>query len=905
MIKLPTNRRRTRTKLTSEIQADQLYREALAALQAKDNAKAIRTLTQALTLEPLHVTSLMLQARLFAKYDKFDPAIELMQLAVTLQPDELEACFDLGLWLTKAGKHRAAAAMMQRCVDLRPSLANPRHYLAAIYGNMGHDTHSRYWAKKSVTSNAFTVAEAKTDTKLTVLALFTRASGSLGINRNTLGIHTSEGHNNLTSLLDSDHITVIRFSVDALDSKPKLLDKLPPADIIYNSITDPERCEHALHLAQKVCDRLDLPVINAPKAVLAASREGNYARFKDNPTIVLPKAIKFENVQGSAKTLVEKALAEEGLTLPVIIRLAGFQGGLFMHKVDDLTAHDFTELDTELAKQPQTAYVIQYHDVSYVDERMPDARLYPKYRAFMVGGKLYPAHRFVDADNFNVHLKNYAKMLESTDMVWLRDAMDNYVDAPEQHFLAGEWAELEKVMQSFNMEYVGVDFAPCTSKQDKGKILIFEANAGMRNRLDDLPLGDDRRDAFEAVINSAHHNFCEKSGIEPWDFKLPAPKTTKVGGLEAIPDNVKFLDKKTLPDKSASNQRWLAERLGQSNDYSESPYFNTQFYIDEELLEHTARQKNIRVQRHPFRMLEFTQGQKQVVFHINAPRIPIASHLLDADKTLLKTLFKANGIPTPEGEDFSEFDEAYRYFASRTRPQVVKPSNGFGSRGVSVHITTPEAFQIAWQKAKAIGSQILVEDMIQGEELRVYFINNEFMAATVRTRAFVIGDGKKTINELIEAKNVERTLNPATANAPIKATHTLERSGRSKQEVPAKDEWVALHDSRIAADGSEHITLGKSLPKAIITIAKQAAALLPSAVCGVDIFIEDLANPKNSWVTEINSSTPAIGSQFHFPRYGKPTEVAPHLLDHAFEKYALPLQPRPITLQPAQMCKVD
>jgi hypothetical protein len=78
-------------------------------------------------------------------------------------------------------------------------------------------------------------------------------------------------------------------------------------------------------------------------------------------------------------------MAEHGLTLPVIIRLAGFQGGKYMHKVDHLEQHDFTELDAELTKQPQTAYVIQYHDVGYTDARLKERRLYPKYRALWVG----------------------------------------------------------------------------------------------------------------------------------------------------------------------------------------------------------------------------------------------------------------------------------------------------------------------------------------------------------------------------------------------------------------------------------------------------------------------------------------------------------------------------------------
>lgn len=902
---LPPSRRATttvaRTGLAAETQANALVATALKNIKANREGPALRALTQALQLDPLNIQALRWQAQLLAKHEKFTPAIELMQTALLQDPDDAEGYFLLARWLSKTGFRRLAAAAMHRCVQLRPNQDAPRRYLAGLYGSMGFEDHSQFWAKKAIRSKALHTREAKKDVKLTVLALFTQASGSLQVNRNTFGLQTAEGHNNLTGLLDSDHITVIRFYVDTIEQQPELLRKLPAADVIYNSITDPERCEHALKLAQKVCDRLNLPVINAPNAVLAASREGNYARFKENPDVILPKSVKVESTQQNARTIVTDAMDKHGFELPVIIRLAGFQGGKFMHKVDDLETHDFTELDEKLAKEPQTAYVIQYHDVSYVDERMEESRLYPKYRAMLVGGKLYPTHRFVDADNFNVHLKNYASMLE--DKTWLREAMDDYIDEPEQHFVPGKWKSLERVMQSLNMDYIGVDFAPCTNEEDTGKIVIFEANASMRNRLDDLPLGDDRHDAFKAVTEAAHRCMCEKADIKPWAFVLPrGQKPKQLEGLQ-IPSDVTFEKKAPLSDHAESNHCWLAERLGASNDFSDSPFFNTHHYIDEELLAHTAQQQGIRVQRHPGRMLEFTQGDQQVVFHINAPRIPMDVMKLGADKVFLKTLFKDNGIPTPEGKAFTQFEAAYRYFASRTRPQVVKPTNGFGSRGVSVHITTPEQFQAAWQKATQIGKTVLVEDMIQGEELRVYFIGGDYVAASARVAAFVVGDGERSIAALIDEKNKQRAQNPATAKALINETPALDRAGRHRDEVPKAGEWVVLGDNHMAAQGAEYIALDHALPGAVIKACQKAASLMPSSVCGVDLFVENLAQPERYWITEINASTPAISGLFHFPRYGQATEVAPRLLDHAFTHLAQSTQPMGVTLAPSKPCQ--
>lgn len=887
-----------RTGLPAEQQADQLYQRALAALKQKQHAQAISHLTKALQSDPLHVSALMLQARVLAEFDKLDSAIELMQLAVAQKPDEPEACFLLARWLTKQGKQRAAAAMMHRCVQLQPNKDAPRRYLAALYGSMGFDEQSRYWAKKAVTSKSFAVREARAQTKLTVLALFTQASGSLNVNRKSFRISTTEGHNNLTGMLDNDHITVIRFYVDTLDRQPELLRKLPTADVIYNSITDPERCEHALHLAQKVCDRLDLPVINEPKAVLGASREGNHTTLKAHPGVVAPRSIKLEGITQPCSGVVKEAIQTQGLRLPLIVRLAGYQAGRYMQLVEDLETHGFAELDAEIAKAPQTLYLIDYHDVSYIDPRLPDTPLFPKYRAFMVDGKLYPVNNIV-ADSYKVHRANSDPVMNANP--WLNDIEQAFNADPETHLGKDHWRNLEAAIAELGLDYIGIDFAPGMDENGEPAIIIFEANAAMRNRLTEFAKGSVTQQNWEAITRHFHELMCGKAELAHWAFVLPQPAKGKA--VDEIPLDVDFLVKEPLPDHTSSNHRWLAERLGESNDFSDSSFFNTRHYLDEELLEHTARQQGIRVQRYPGRMLEFTQGQKQTVFHINAPRVPMDAKSMQTDKVLVKELFRRNNIPTPVGQAFLDFGTAYRFFASRSCPQVVKPTNGFASRGVSVHVTTPEQFKAAWQKAKKIGENILVEDMIQGEEIRVYVKNGEFVAATVRAAPFVIGDGINTIKELVDGKNRDRARNPVTSSALINDFSALTRQERKLTEVPTNGEWVVLADSHAVAAGAEFIRLGSELPKPVIEKCLTAAKLLPSTVCGVDLFIENLESPSSYWITEINASTPVIGGMFHFPRYGASVDVATLLLNHAFKHLALPVQPGTATVMPAAPCE--
>ncbi len=160
-------------------------------------------------------------------------------------------------------------------------------------------------------------------------------------------------------------------------------------------MTDADRCKKALELAEQLCEKLQIPVINSPAAVLQTTREANYQRFKDNPNIIVPKAVNLGECLGPLGDKIRAAAKEHGLKAPIIMRAGGFQGGKHMHKIDNLETLEVT------LQKPAEIYLIQYHEVSYTDERLADKSLYPKYRAFLVGGKLYPAHRFVDVDNFN------------------------------------------------------------------------------------------------------------------------------------------------------------------------------------------------------------------------------------------------------------------------------------------------------------------------------------------------------------------------------------------------------------------------------------------------------------------------------------------------------------------------
>lgn len=355
--------------------------------------------------------------------------------------------------------------------------------------------------------------------KLKVLALQTYASGAFNFNPRSKGFHMPEGHNNLMSLFERD----IKKIVLRVDDIERALDKIKREqihfDVIYNSITDPDRCKQALHNALILCEAFpNVAVINHPKAVLDTTRDNNYQRFHQNRHIIYPKNVKLKGVTGNCHKLISQALSKHNFTFPVIVRLSGYQGGKNMYLIDAIDSHDFADFDAVVAQGAKDIYLIEYVDVSFTDKRLPDTKLYPKFRAFLAGGNLYPAHLFIAQDDFNVHRRNSDPLMQRYQ--WLLDMEKVYCSNPKEIIPKKLWSALENMLRKMDLDYVGVDFAIANREGQPG-VVIFEANAAMRNGMKDQTNFMHVRKAWEKVTRRMHHVLCERAQMPAWKFHLP------------------------------------------------------------------------------------------------------------------------------------------------------------------------------------------------------------------------------------------------------------------------------------------------------------------------------------------------------------------------------------------------
>lgn len=258
------------------------------------------------------------------------------------------------------------------------------------------------------------------------------------------------------------------------------------------------------------------------------------------------------------------------------------------------------------------------------------------------------------------------------------------------------------------------------------------------------------------------------------------------------------------------------------------------------------------------------------------------------NKELTKeTLVKA-GVPVPEGKSFDKEinnGEILSYARQLGFPVVLKPTNANLGRGVIANIKSVEELEEALIHVREeLGySKVIVERYFVGEEYRVYVLNGKVLAATHRSPANIIGDGKSKIRDLIKAKNRSRKSNPNLGNRPIKIDAEVERSlknsGYTLNSVLDKGERLYLREKSNLSSGGEPIDVTEELTPKMREAASNATKAVPNLPqCGVDMMV----NKENNTCVIIELNTrPGIGAHL-FPMEGTAKDIPKAIIDFYF-----------------------
>jgi D-alanine-D-alanine ligase-like ATP-grasp enzyme len=186
---------------------------------------------------------------------------------------------------------------------------------------------------------------------------------------------------------------------------------------------------------------------------------------------------------------------------------------------------------------------------------------------------------------------------------------------------------------------------------------------------------------------------------------------------------------------------------------------------------------------------------------------------------------------------------------------------------------------------------LLIEEFSSGEEFRILATKDSLLGVIKRIPANVIGDGIKTIEQLITEKNTDPRRGDNYTYSLLKiiideeVLSLLQEQNLSLSSVPEKNERILLRKKSNISTGGDSIDVTDQIHKNIRVLATNIVRAIPSLpYAAIDFITKDIsANPFDIGysVVEINSS-PML-SMHHEPYKGVPRNVSKEiikLIDH-------------------------
>ncbi|SON58294.1 Cyanophycin synthetase [Hartmannibacter diazotrophicus] len=215
------------------------------------------------------------------------------------------------------------------------------------------------------------------------------------------------------------------------------------------------------------------------------------------------------------------------------------------------------------------------------------------------------------------------------------------------------------------------------------------------------------------------------------------------------------------------------------------------------------------------------------------------------DKAVTRRVVERAGVKVPAQIESDDAEQLAAFLADHGS-LVVKPARGEQGRGIAVGIETPEALAAAIEDARGICERVIIESCHQGEDLRLIVIGYKLVAAAVRRPARVIGDGKRTIRELIERQSRRReAATGGESSIPVdsETERCLAKKGYTLDDVPEEGlEVVVRGTANLHTGGTIHDVTDIVHP-VLVDAAIKAAKAIQIPVVGIDFLVKSPDRP--------------------------------------------------------------
>jgi cyanophycin synthetase len=253
---------------------------------------------------------------------------------------------------------------------------------------------------------------------------------------------------------------------------------------------------------------------------------------------------------------------------------------------------------------------------------------------------------------------------------------------------------------------------------------------------------------------------------------------------------------------------------------------------------------------------------------------------LAQNKVSTANILRAAGLPAPVHGVVTTEKDALAMGAKIGFPVVVKPTDRDRGEGVAVDISDEVGLKTAFVAAQKLSKskQVIVERQVSGVCHRLFIVNDKLLYAVKRNPMSVTGDGKRTINQLVDDEVTEQGKKPPWNRSEIKriddlALKVLESLNFSTKFVPGKGVMIPLRQIESTEWGGVDEEVTDVIHAENLDIALQAAKLFGLHIAGIDIISPDITKPwyyNGAIINEVNFC-PLFGgaeiSRSHIPAF--------------------------------------
>lgn len=251
-------------------------------------------------------------------------------------------------------------------------------------------------------------------------------------------------------------------------------------------------------------------------------------------------------------------------------------------------------------------------------------------------------------------------------------------------------------------------------------------------------------------------------------------------------------------------------------------------------------------------------------------RDPLTFASLSSNKAATVALLNRMGLPTTRATLANDAEAVRRAAQEIGFPCVIKPVRGGQGNGITTGIKNPAMLDSAIALGLRVSNYpLLIENHIDGDDHRILVIDGEVLWAYRRRAARIVGDGERTVLELVEELNEQRA-NIEGSHAYLKKIeiderlriHLRDHYALDLTSAPAKGRQLVLAGVANVATGGSLTDVTARMHPDNRTMARRVARLFRGNAVGIDFMTTDISR---SWqeggsaIIEVNA-TPGIVS---------------------------------------------